>query len=77
MSRHKLERFTLSKQEIRILDLVKRGATTHEIAAQLFISRHTVHAHFSNIHQKLELDPGTSILQGLARRENEKNSPLL
>jgi len=62
---------SLSRRESEVLELVKQGRFQKEIAAALFISPKTVAAHFRNIHDKLDLEPGTSLLQGLARKQSQ------
>jgi two-component system NarL family response regulator len=44
----------LSSRELEVLDLVANGRATGEIAAQLFLSQHTVRNHVRNILGKLE-----------------------
>ena len=43
----------LSARELEVLALVARGATTEEIAAELFVSRNTVRSHVRHIMDKL------------------------
>jgi len=47
------DRHGLSERELEVLDLVARGRTDREIAAELVISEHTVARHVSNIRTKL------------------------
>jgi DNA-binding NarL/FixJ family response regulator len=44
---------TLSDRELEVLQLVARGATNQEAAAQLFISEATVKTHLLHIYGKL------------------------
>lgn len=50
---HAAEHSTLTGRELGILQLVAAGATNHEIAQQLWITRQTVKFHVSNIYRKL------------------------
>jgi ATP/maltotriose-dependent transcriptional regulator MalT len=43
----------LSAREREVLALVANGLSDREIAAQLFLSQHTVHRHVANIRHKL------------------------
>jgi DNA-binding NarL/FixJ family response regulator len=47
------EHTSLTGRELGILHLVAAGATNHEIAQQLWITRQTVKFHLSNIYRKL------------------------
>lgn len=47
---------SLSERELEILDLVAKGMTNHDIAAQLEISKRTVDNHISNILTKTKTD---------------------
>jgi DNA-binding NarL/FixJ family response regulator len=47
------EHLSLTPRELGILQLVAAGATNHEIAQQLWITRQTVKFHLSNIYRKL------------------------
>jgi two-component system response regulator DesR len=44
---------TLSPREREVLDLMSRGATNREIAAELHLSPHTIHEHTSSLYRKL------------------------
>jgi DNA-binding CsgD family transcriptional regulator/Tfp pilus assembly protein PilF len=50
---------TLSRREVEVLRLVASGLSDAQVADQLSLSRHTVHAHLSSIYSKLEI-PGRS-----------------
>jgi predicted ATPase/DNA-binding CsgD family transcriptional regulator len=43
----------LSAREVEVLRLVAQGLSDTDVAAQLFLSRHTVNAHLRNIYSKL------------------------
>lgn len=45
----------LTPREVEVLDLIERGYTNKEIAAELYLSARTVHAHRRNICKKLGL----------------------
>ncbi|MBN2622098.1 MAG: helix-turn-helix transcriptional regulator, partial [Acidimicrobiales bacterium] len=46
----------LSPREVEVLRLVARGDTNKAIAAELFVSQHTVARHLSNIYTKLGVE---------------------
>ena len=48
----------LTKREIEVLSKMADGHTQKEIAALLFVSRHTVNTHQQNIYGKLEVHTG-------------------
>jgi len=52
---HKPEADILSKREKEIIQLIRQGMTSHEIANQLFLSTYTVDTHRRNILRKLDL----------------------
>jgi DNA-binding NarL/FixJ family response regulator len=45
----------LSEREREVLDLIATGATNREIAAQLYLSPHTVKEHSSSLYRKLDV----------------------
>jgi DNA-binding NarL/FixJ family response regulator len=45
----------LTAREVEVLRLVAAGKTNHEIAAELFLSDHTVRRHLQNIFAKLDV----------------------
>ncbi|HZS02162.1 MAG TPA: response regulator transcription factor [Chloroflexota bacterium] len=58
----------LSEQERKILPLLAEGKTNREIAAQLYLSEHTVKTYVSNILQKLHLSRRAEAAAFIARR---------
>jgi DNA-binding NarL/FixJ family response regulator len=48
------EESIISKREVEVLQLIAEGASTTEVAAQLFISVKTVKNHLASIYQKLD-----------------------
>lgn len=54
--RNKDKDASLTKKEIEIIKLIAQGLTTKEIAAQNFISVHTVNTHRKNILRKLRIN---------------------
>lgn len=48
-----VERFNLSKAELKVLEKYLLGFSNQETADQLFISRSTLRAHLNNIYKKL------------------------
>ena len=57
----------LTEREREIFDLVARGLSTRDIAAQLRISRRTVETHRGNILRKLDLHSATELARLAAR----------
>ena len=56
----------LSQREAEVLQLVAKGMSPPEVAAQLYISAKTVKNHLSNIYEKLEArDRTQAVLKGL------------
>lgn len=49
----------LSEREVEVLELVSKGSTNREIAAELFISEKTVKNHVTNILRKLDVSDRT------------------
>ncbi len=58
-----LRKSNLSKQELRVLNLINEGYSNNEIAEQLFISESTVKTHVSNILSKLKAKRRTEAIK--------------
>ncbi|HTX63693.1 MAG TPA: response regulator transcription factor [Acidimicrobiales bacterium] len=56
-------RARLTRREIEVLDLLERGATTAEVAAELFIAKVTVRSHIAAICRKLQLPDRAATLR--------------
>ncbi|HLH21159.1 MAG TPA: response regulator transcription factor [Chloroflexota bacterium] len=65
---------SLSDQERKILPLLAEGKTNREIAAQLYLSEHTVKTYVSNILQKLHLSRRAEAAAYIARRYSSSDS---
>ncbi|MDY0082597.1 MAG: response regulator transcription factor [Ignavibacteriaceae bacterium] len=50
------EDFNLSKREVEVLELLKKGFDYNQIAEKLFISPFTVRKHIENIYKKLQVN---------------------
>jgi len=57
----------LSQREREVLDLISRGATNREIAAELHLSPHTIHEHTSTLYRKLGARNRADAVQRAAR----------
>jgi DNA-binding CsgD family transcriptional regulator len=53
----------VSPAEIRVLKLLAEGLKTKEIAAQLYLSEHTVNVHRKNLLQKLECSSSSQLIK--------------
>ena len=53
---------TLSVRELQVLELLREGKTTKEIAAQLHLSARTVDIHRANLKKKLGLRTGAELI---------------
>ncbi|MCL4113319.1 UNVERIFIED_CONTAM: hypothetical protein GTU68_039349 [Idotea baltica] len=59
----------LSKKETEILQFLKQGFTTKEIAAELFVSTRTVETHRANMLKKLEVKNTAELISKSASLE--------
>ena len=52
---NQLKEFNLSKQEMKVINLIAEGYKNAEIAERLFVSQNTVKTHIKNIYSKLDV----------------------
>jgi len=58
-----LKQFNLTKREMEIIQLLKKGQTNQQVADQLFLSIYTVETHRKNIMQKLGLKTPSALVK--------------
>ncbi len=58
-----LEQTGLSRRELEVLQLMSKGHSNNEIAAELFVSLNTVKTHVSKIFEKLEVSRRTQAVE--------------
>lgn len=71
----------LTERELEVLNLVARGHSNPQIAAELYITVNTVKSHLKNILTKLQLDNRTQVAayaaqSGLLTNETTKHHPI-
>jgi DNA-binding CsgD family transcriptional regulator len=64
----------LTPSETRIAELVARGLSNPDIAAELYVSRRTVQTHVSNILIKLDLRSRVEVAREFASRSSQESS---
>ncbi len=52
----------LTEREVEILQLIGKGNSTKEIAAQLYLSQHTIYTHRKNMMKKLGVNASTDMV---------------
>lgn len=62
-----ISKLELSKRELEVLELLAKGYSNQEIAAQLFVSLSTVKAHNQNLFEKLEVKRRTQAVEKAKR----------
>ncbi len=62
-----LEKLNLSKREYEVLQLLVKGYSNAEIAAQLFLSVSTIKTHISNLFVKLDVKSRTQAIEKAQR----------
>ncbi|NCB01711.1 MAG: LuxR family transcriptional regulator, partial [Spirochaetia bacterium] len=63
----------ISVREKEILLLLVKGDTSHEIAANLFISHNTVKSHIKHIYEKLHVSTRVQLFSLLSNINEKKN----
>jgi DNA-binding CsgD family transcriptional regulator len=66
IQKQNIEKFGFTKREIEIINLLRKGKSSEEIAGELFISRHTVDKHRSNILDKAGMSRTLQLLSFLS-----------
>lgn len=59
----KCERLNISKRELEVLQLIAKGLSNQEIAAELFVSLNTVKSHVARLFEKLEVKRRTQAME--------------
>ena len=62
-------KYRLSPREMQIVNLIRKGDATKEIADVLGVSKHTVEAHRKNIYKKLGVQKSTEMIELLNSQE--------
>lgn len=55
----RVQRSSLSRRELEVLDMLSKGLTNNQIAKALYISSHTVRGHVASITEKLKVSDRT------------------
>lgn len=58
-----LQRLSISKRELEVLELISRGLSNQQIADTLFVSLNTIKTHSSNLFLKLDVNRRTQAVQ--------------
>jgi len=58
-----LEKLSLSKRELEILQLISEGLSNQQIAGKLFLSENTVKKHISNLFFKMDVERRTEAVK--------------
>jgi DNA-binding CsgD family transcriptional regulator len=65
----------LTPSELAVVELVARGATNREVAAQLFLSPHTVSTHLRHVFAKAGVRSRVELTRLATLRESGESSP--
>jgi len=69
MNSHTFGWGSLTTTELRLAELVADGMTNKQVAARLFVSRHTVDAHLRHIFRKLGINSRVGLARLVATHE--------
>lgn len=58
-----IEKFSLSRREIEVLELMAKGLSNKEIADELFVSLNTIKTHSSKLFEKLDVKRRTQAIE--------------
>ena len=58
-----LQRLSISKRELEVLELISKGLSNQQIADTLFVSLNTIKTHSSNLFLKLDVNRRTQAVQ--------------
>lgn len=58
-----IERLSISKRELEVLQLMAEGLSNREIAERLFVSLNTIKTHSSKVYEKLEVKRRTQAVE--------------
>lgn len=64
-------RSKLTTREWEVLDVMARGATTREVAREMFLSEYTVYSHVKNIMRKLDVHSRSDAIEAAVRHARE------
>ncbi|MHA3788927.1 response regulator transcription factor [Flavobacterium hauense] len=62
-----LEKLSISKRELEVLELMAKGMSNQEIAGQLFVSLNTIKTHSGKVFEKLEVKRRTQAIEKAKR----------
>jgi two-component system, NarL family, response regulator LiaR len=67
MNDSELDKLNISKRELEVLELMAKGCSNQEIAAQLFVSLSTIKTHSSRLLEKLDVKRRTQAVEKAKR----------
>lgn len=67
LNERELDKLSISKRELEVLQLMAQGLSNQEIAGQLFVSLNTIKTHSSRLFEKLEAERRTQAVEKAKR----------